>query len=57
MNCRKRGKPGSSKQVSKDVSKSGNEVSKLGDTHGMEYKPVKRQPGWQGSSRVEKSGS
>jgi hypothetical protein len=57
MNCRRRGKPGSSRQVQKDVSKSGNPVSKLGDTHGMEYKPVKRQPGWQGSSRVEKSGS
>lgn len=50
MNCRKRGAPGKDVQVNKNPSKEGNPVAKLGDTHGMEFKPVKRDPEWEGNS-------
>lgn len=53
MNCRKRmtSAGSGSKQVNKDPSKKGNPVSKLGDKHGMEYKPVKRDPNWDGADK------
>jgi hypothetical protein len=51
MNCRRRGKPSTgSKQVHKDESREGNGVAKKGDTHGMEYKPVKKDPEWDGKA-------
>lgn len=52
MNCRRRGAPGASKQVEKDPSKEGNAVFKGGDKHGMEYKPVKRKPFWEGEGKL-----
>ena len=39
---------GKSKQVNKNPSKKGNDVSSYGDTANMEYKPVPKNPSWQG---------
>ena len=35
-------------QVNKNPSKKGNPVSKFADTDNMEYKPVPKNPSWQG---------
>jgi hypothetical protein len=40
--------PGKESQTRKNPSKKGNPVSKYGDTANMEYKPVKKTPGWDG---------
>ena len=44
MNCRRRG-PGSAGPKPDEPSKEGNAVKDLGDKHGMEYKPKRREPG------------
>jgi hypothetical protein len=38
----------------KGPSKAGNGVAKKGDKHGMEYRPVKKDPEWDGASKVAK---
>ena len=45
MKCWNRGKAGSpNAHKRKEPSRPGNGVDKKGDTHGMEYKPVKQNP-------------
>jgi hypothetical protein len=53
INKQRCGKPSASK-AQKGPSKAGNGVSKKGDKHGMEYRPVKKDPEWDGASKVAK---
>lgn len=54
MNCRKRmsAAGSSSKQIHKDQSREGNAVKEGDGKTGMEFKPVIRQPGWDGKGKV-----
>ena len=58
MHCRKRmNKPSAKDSQVHEPSKAGNGVSKKGDKHAMEYRPVKKDPEWDGKQTVAKWGA
>jgi len=47
--CRGKSAGGKSAQTNKNPSKKGNSVSKYEDKNGMEYRPVPKNPSWDGA--------